>query len=148
MTLFEKSRGSRPRRHRLSDLCYHRSGWARGDQNMNRSGCKSAPLPALHADVRSHLSGSSVIQPLAASEESWYRFFLLFLFFFLLLFFFFFLFLFLFFFLFLFLFLLFLLLLLLLLLLLFFFLLLIPFFNFTKELLSFFPELFIQHDHT
>ena len=33
----------------------------------------------LYADVRSHLSGSSAIQPLAASEESWHRssFFLL-----------------------------------------------------------------------
>ena len=27
------------------------------------------------ADVRSHLSGSSAIQPLAASEESWHRIF-------------------------------------------------------------------------
>ena len=32
--------------------------------------CKSAPL---YADVRSHLSGSPAIQPLAASEESWHR---------------------------------------------------------------------------
>ena len=31
--------------------------------------------PKLHADVRSHLSGSSAIQPLAAIEESWYRIF-------------------------------------------------------------------------
>ena len=27
----------------------------------------------LHTDVRSHLSGSPAIQPLAASEESWNR---------------------------------------------------------------------------
>ena len=60
MTLFEKSRGRRPRCHGLSDLCRHRSGWARCDQNMDWSGSKSAPL---HADVRSHLSGSSTIQP-------------------------------------------------------------------------------------
>ena len=64
VTLFEKSRGRRPRRHR--------SGWARCDQNMDWSGCKSAPL---HADVRSHLSGSSAIQPLAASEERWHNIF-------------------------------------------------------------------------
>ena len=58
VTLFEKSRGRRPRCHGLSDLCRHRSGWARCDQNMDWSGCKSAPL---HADVRSHLSRSSAI---------------------------------------------------------------------------------------
>ena len=39
---------------------------------MDWSGCKIAPL---HADVRSHLSGSSAIQPLAASEESWHHLF-------------------------------------------------------------------------
>ena len=72
VTLFEKSRGRRPRCHGLSDLCRHRSGWARCDQNMDWSGCKSAPL---HADVRSHLSGSSAIQPLAASEERWHNIF-------------------------------------------------------------------------
>ena len=33
----------------------------------------------LHGDVRSHLSGSSTIQPLAASEESWHRLFFYFL---------------------------------------------------------------------
>ena len=49
----------------------HRSGWARCDQNMDRRGCKSAPL---HADVLSHLFGSSAIQPLASSEESCHRF--------------------------------------------------------------------------
>ena len=43
------------------------------DQNMDWSGCKSAPL---QADVRSHLSGSSAIQPLAASGESWHRLFI------------------------------------------------------------------------
>ena len=43
MTLFEKSRGRWPRCHGLSDLCHYRSGWARCDQNMDRSGCKSAP---------------------------------------------------------------------------------------------------------
>ena len=32
VTLFEKSRGRRPRCHALSDLCRHRSGWARCDQ--------------------------------------------------------------------------------------------------------------------
>ena len=69
-TLFKKIRGRRPRC--LSDLCRHWSGWARCDQNMNWSGCKSAPL---YADVRSRLSGSSAIQPLAASEESWHRIF-------------------------------------------------------------------------
>ena len=31
---------------------------------------------ALHADVRSHLSNSSAIQALAASEESWHPFLL------------------------------------------------------------------------
>ena len=72
VTLFKKIRGRRPRC--LSDLCRHWSGWARCDQNMDWSGCKSAPL---HADVRSHLSGSSAIQPLAASEESWHRIFFL-----------------------------------------------------------------------
>ena len=41
---------------------------------MDWSGCKSAPL---HADVRSHLSGSSAIQPLAASEKSWHRLFII-----------------------------------------------------------------------
>ena len=30
----------------------------------------SAPL--IHADIQSHLSGSSVIQPFAASEERWH----------------------------------------------------------------------------
>ena len=34
---------------------------------MDWSGCKSAPL---HADIRSHLAGSSAIQPLAAGQES------------------------------------------------------------------------------
>ena len=72
VTLFEKSRGRRPRCHGQSDLWRHRSGWARCDQNMDWSGCKSAPL---HADVRSHLSGSSAIQPLAASEERWHNIF-------------------------------------------------------------------------
>ena len=73
VTLFEKSRGRRPRCHDgVSDLCRNRSGWARCDQHMDWRGCKSAPL---HADVRSHLSGSSEIQPLAASEESWHRLF-------------------------------------------------------------------------
>ena len=74
VTLFEKSRWRRPRCHGLFDLCRHRSGWARCDQNMDWSGCKSAPL---HADVRSHLSGSSAIQPLASSEESWHRIYFL-----------------------------------------------------------------------
>ena len=69
-TLFKKIRGRRPRC--LSDLCRHWSGWARCDQNMDWSGCKSAPL---YADVRSRPSGSSTIQPLAASEESWHRIF-------------------------------------------------------------------------
>ena len=68
MTLFEMSRGRRPRCHGLSDLCRHRSGWARCDQHMDWRGCESAPL---HDDVRSHPSCSSVIQQLAASEESW-----------------------------------------------------------------------------
>ena len=58
VTLFEKSRGRRPWCHGLSDLSRHWSGWARCDQNMDWSGWKSAPL---HADVRSHLSGSSAI---------------------------------------------------------------------------------------
>ena len=35
VTLFEKSRGRRPRCHGLTDLCRHRSGWARCDQNMD-----------------------------------------------------------------------------------------------------------------
>ena len=39
---------------------------------MDLSGCNSAPL---HADVRSHFSGSYAIQPLAANEESWHRLF-------------------------------------------------------------------------
>ena len=43
-------------------------GWARCDQNMDWSGCKSAAAP-LHADVLSHLSGSSAIHPSAASDE-------------------------------------------------------------------------------
>ena len=73
VTLFEKSRKRRPRCHGLSDLCRHRSGWARCDQNMDWSDCKSAPL---HADVRSNLSVSSAIQPLAASEERWHRLFI------------------------------------------------------------------------
>ena len=58
VTLFEKSRGRWPWCHGLSDLSRHWSGWARCDQNMDWSGCKNAPL---HADVRSHLSGSSAI---------------------------------------------------------------------------------------
>ena len=37
---------------------------------MDWSGCRGA---AVHADIRSHPSGSSAIQPLVASEESWYR---------------------------------------------------------------------------
>ena len=41
---------------------------------MDGSGCKSVPL---HADVRSHLSGSSANQPSAASEKSWHRIFFL-----------------------------------------------------------------------
>ena len=72
VTLFEYSRGRRPRCHGLPDLCRHRSGWARCDQNMDWSVCKSLPL---QADVRSHLSGSSAIQPLAASEERWHSIF-------------------------------------------------------------------------
>ena len=73
MTLFEKRKGRRPRCHGLSDLCRHWSGWVRCDQNMDYSGCKSAPL---HADVQSHLSVSSAIQPLAASEISWHGLFI------------------------------------------------------------------------
>ena len=61
-----------------SDLCRHRSGRAKCDQNMDWSGCKSA---SLNADVRSCLSGSSAIQPLAASEESWHRLFFIYLYF-------------------------------------------------------------------
>ena len=76
LILFEKSRERRPGCHGLSDLCRHRSAWARCDQNMDWSGSKSAPL---HADVRSHLSGSSAIQLLAASEESWHSLLFLFL---------------------------------------------------------------------
>ena len=70
VTLFEKSRGRRLRCHSLSNLCRHRSGWARCDQNVDWSSCKSAPL---HADIRYHLSGSSAIHPLAVSEESGHR---------------------------------------------------------------------------
>ena len=77
VTLFEKSRGRRPRFRGLSDLCRCQSGWARCDRNIDWSGCKSAPL---QADVRSHLSGSSAIQPLAASEERWHRSFFNFIF--------------------------------------------------------------------
>ena len=47
-------------------MCRHRSGWARCDQNINWIGYKCAPL---HADVRSHLSGSSIIQLLVACEN-------------------------------------------------------------------------------
>ena len=53
----------------VKPLCRRQSGQARCDQNMDGSGCKSAPL---HADVQSHLSGSSAIQPFAASGESWH----------------------------------------------------------------------------
>ena len=42
---------------------------------MDWSGWQSAPL---HVDVRSHLSSSTAIQPLAASEESWHHFLVLF----------------------------------------------------------------------
>ena len=71
LILFEKSRGSRPWCHGLSDLCRHQSGWVQCDHNMDWSDCKSAPL---HVVVQSHLSGSSAIQPLAAiSAESWHR---------------------------------------------------------------------------
>ena len=70
VTLFEKIRRRRPRWYGLSDLCHRRSGWGRCDQNMDWNGCKSAPL---HADVQSQLSGSSAIQPLAASQKSWHR---------------------------------------------------------------------------
>ena len=69
MTLIKKSRGHRPWCHGLSDLCRHWSGWVTCDQNMDWSGCKSAPL---HAEVQSHLSGSTAIQPLAAGEGSWH----------------------------------------------------------------------------
>ena len=47
-------------------MCRHRSGWARCDQNVNWIGYKCAPL---HADVRSYLSGSSIIQLLVACEN-------------------------------------------------------------------------------
>ena len=62
----------------LTCACHHWSGWARCDQNVDLSGSNSARLLA---DVPSHLSGSSAIQPLAASEESCHRvfFWLLFL---------------------------------------------------------------------
>ena len=80
VTLFEKSRGHRPQCHGLSDLCRRQSGWVRCDQNMDWSGCKGAPL---HADDQSHLSGSSAIQPLAASGESWHGIYIYFLLFFL-----------------------------------------------------------------
>ena len=41
LILFEKSRERRPGCHGLSDLCRHRSAWARCDQNMDLSGGKS-----------------------------------------------------------------------------------------------------------
>ena len=41
---------------------------------MDWSGWQSAPL---HVDVRSHLSSSTAIQALAASEESWHHFLIL-----------------------------------------------------------------------
>ena len=44
-------------------MCRRRSGWPRCDQNVNWIGYKCAPL---HADVRSYLSGSSIIQLLVA----------------------------------------------------------------------------------
>ena len=47
-------------------MCRHRSGWTRCDQNINWIGYKCAPL---HADVRSHLSGSSIIQLSVACEN-------------------------------------------------------------------------------
>ena len=47
-------------------MCRHRSGWARCDQNVNWIGYKCAPL---HADVRSYLSGSFIIQLLVACEN-------------------------------------------------------------------------------
>jgi len=43
-------------------------GWGETKHGMKR--LHSAPL--IHADIRSHLSGSSVIQPFAASEERWH----------------------------------------------------------------------------
>ena len=61
---------SKPWCHRLSDLCFLWSGWARWDQTWTERQ-HSAPLHAL-ADVRSHLSGSPAMQSLAASEESWH----------------------------------------------------------------------------
>ena len=66
-TLFKKSRGRRPCCHGLCDLSRHWSGWVRWDQTWKWQ--HSAPL---HADVWSHLCGSSTIQPLAASKESWH----------------------------------------------------------------------------
>ena len=47
-----------------------------GGRGVIKTWTKVAPL---HDDVRSHLSGSSAIQPLAASEESWHRYYFIFL---------------------------------------------------------------------
>ena len=69
---FKPRPNHRPQCHGLSDLWRHRFGWARCDQNIDWGGSKSVPL---HADVWSHLSVSSAIQPLAASEESWHHLF-------------------------------------------------------------------------
>ena len=52
LTLFEKSRERRPGCHGLSDLCRHRSAWARCDQNMDWSGGKSG-LYMLTSDLTS-----------------------------------------------------------------------------------------------
>ena len=46
-----------------------------GGRGVIKTWTKVAPL---HDDVRSHLSGSSAIQPLAASEESWHRYYFIF----------------------------------------------------------------------
>lgn len=66
----KRLRDGKPWCHRLTDLYYVWSGWARWDQTWTEWQ-HSAPSHAL-ADVRSHLSGSSAIQSLAASEESWH----------------------------------------------------------------------------
>ena len=55
VTLFEKSRGRRPRRQGLSDLCRQLSWWARCDQNRWTEVAEGVRLYMLTSDLTSLL---------------------------------------------------------------------------------------------
>ena len=66
----EKGRGYRPQGGGVVSLTYAVIGL--GGLGEIKHGLRQLHSAPLHTDVRSHLSGSSALQPLAASMGSWH----------------------------------------------------------------------------